>query len=85
MEKTKNLLVASDWKHFRGQSGYKKLVKENFKLYRGIYFHTQVLETVMKACEHYASTYNFSHRMMFLVERNADIESMKCSYGATYN
>lgn len=85
LQETKNLLIQLDWKRFTGQSGYKKLKKENLKLYESVYLHTQVLEDTMKSFQHYGSTYNFSHRMMFIVERNADIESMKCSCGRTYN
>lgn len=85
LEETKALLVESDWKRFTGQSGYKRLIKENLKLYRSVLNHSQILEDTMKKYKHYSSSYNFSHRMMFIVERNADIESMKCSCGRTYN
>ena len=85
LEETKKLLIESDYTRFKGQGRYKNLRKENLKLYNSVLYHSQILEDTMKRYKHYSSTYNFSHRMMFIVERNGDIESMKCSCGRTYN
>lgn len=85
-EETKALLLENSyWKSLLGKAKNRTLLKENPKLYNSIYYYTGVLEEKMKESGRYASSYNFSHRLMFIVERDGNVESLKCSCGKSYS
>lgn len=85
-EETKAILLKDNyWKTLHGQGCNRTLRLKNPRLFESIYYHTTILEQKMKESGRYASTYNFTHRILFIVERNGDIEGMKCSCGRTYS
>lgn len=85
-EETRAILLKDDyWKTLHGQSCGKILSLKNPRLFNSIYYHTAILEQKMKESGRYVSTYNFTHRILFIVERNGDIEGMRCSCGRTYS
>ena len=85
-EETKAILLKDNyWKTLHGQGCNRTLKLKNPRLFESIYYHTTVLEQKMKESGRYASAYNFTHRILFIVERNGDIEGMKCSCGRTYS
>jgi len=84
IETQKLLLKNEYYKTLYGKSKNRTLIKENPKLYKSIYFHTSILEKVMREQRKYKGCYNFSYRIKFIVERNCDISSLKCKCGRTY-
>lgn len=86
LEETKALLLKDDyWKSLEGKAKNRTLLKENPKLYNSVYLYSKPLEDKMKESSRYASTYNFSHRLRFIVEYNADIEKLRCACGKRYS
>lgn len=84
-QKTRELLLDNDYyKQLYGRAKNRTLIKENPVLYNSIYKHTEILETTFKNQNSYKGMYSFSNRIKFIVERNYDIESMKCSCGRKY-
>lgn len=84
-EDTQRKLVEANWQQtFCKHGGNKTLKCYDPRLYKSVYVHSEMLERKMKESGRYVSSYNLTHRMMFIVERNGDIESMKCSCGRRY-
>lgn len=85
-EDTINLLETDNlYKKYFGRSKNRTMIKENPKLYKSIYEHTKILEDTLKGEGRYRGSYNFKYRMIFLVEKNGDINNLKCECGDTYN
>jgi hypothetical protein len=59
-------------------------MKENPKLFKSIYFHTDILEKTMIEYKRYKGWYNFTNRIKFIVDLYADIEKLKCDCGESY-
>lgn len=86
LEETINLLQTKYYyEDYFGRAKNRTLLKENPKLYKSIYYHSEVLESKLKEQKTYKGKYNFKYRMKFLVEKNADIENLKCECGNKYN
>ena len=73
------------WLEFLGKARNRTLLKNNPRLYRSIYVYTEILEEKMKESGRYASAYNFSHRLRFLVEKGGNIEQLRCKCGQRYS
>ena len=78
------LLSGGYYKKFFGKAKNRTMMKENPLLYKSIYEHTGLLEETFKHQKSYKGNYNFTHRLMFLVERNCDIDSLRCKCGSAY-
>jgi hypothetical protein len=65
----------------KGKAKNRTLIKNNPKLYKSIMEHTKELEEAFKAQKAYKTNYNFSHRVMFLVDKDVDLESLRCKCG----
>ena len=76
-EETKNRLKALPF-DYKGQGKNKTLKLQDPELFEAIYYWSQPLESKMKECGRYASSYNFSHRVMFILDKDGNIENMKC-------
>lgn len=85
-EETKTLLESGDyWKTLQGKAKNRTLLKDNPRLYKSVYEYSKVLEEKMREAGRYASAYNFSHRLMFIVQHNGNIENLRCSCGRSYS
>jgi hypothetical protein len=73
-----------DYKKYFGRANNRKLMKENPKLYKSIYHHTDILETTLRENGRYKGWYNFSYRLRFIVENGCNIDTLKCKCGITY-
>lgn len=86
LSETIEQLVRGDfWKTLEGKAKNRTLLKNDPKLYKSIYIHSNILEQKMKDSKRYASSYNFSHRLRFLVEYGGDIEKLRCECGQRYS
>lgn len=74
--KNNNLYISLE-----GKAKNRTLIKSNPKLYKSIMEHTTILETAFKNQRAYKTSYNFSHRVKFLVERAANLDSLRCKCG----
>lgn len=82
---TKSLLLNEFYyENYFGRAKNRTLIKENPKLYKSIYQHTELLELYMKEHKRYKGSYNFMYRLKFIVELDCDIEKLKCECGSTY-
>lgn len=72
------------YKNYFGKSKNRTLIRENPKLYKSIYHHTKILENEFSKIGKCKSNYSFVKRMIFLVERNSNIDSLRCECGKTY-
>ena len=70
--------------NYKGKGKNRTLYKENPKLYKSIYEHTEILKDIFKNQGAYRANWNFWHRILFLVERESIIESLKCACGKKY-
>lgn len=85
LDETIELLKRDDfYKNLFGKAKNRTLIKDNPKLYKSIYEHTKILEVTLKKYKRYKGWYNFTYRMKFLVEHNANINELKCECGRTY-
>ena len=82
-EETKNRLKLLPF-DYRGQGKNKTLKLQDPELFKAIYYWSQPLESKMKECGRYASSYNFSHRVMFILNKDGNVENMKCACGRRY-
>lgn len=73
------------YKNYFGRAKNKTLLAENPKLYKSIYEHSNELEEKMKESGKYKGSYNFRHRLIFIVELNCNVETLKCKCGRIYN
>jgi len=82
---TRNILMENDFYiEFFGRAKNRTMMKHHPKLYRSIYKHTEILETTFKKQKSYKGKYSFTNRLKFIVEKNYNIKSMKCSCGKKY-
>lgn len=85
-DETINLLTTTYYyKDYFGRAKNRTMIKSNPKLYKSIYEHTQILEDTFIAENKYKGWYNFKYRMIFLVENNGDIDTLKCQCGKSHN
>lgn len=60
------------YKNFIGKSKNRTLIKENIQLYHSIYYHTKFMDSFNK------NSNKFSMRILFLVNKNGNINQIKC-------
>ncbi len=85
-DETYTILIDTDYyKTLYGKSKNRTLIKCNPKLYKSIYYHSYILEKVMKEENKYFGNYSFSNRIKFIVEHYGDINSLLCQCGSTHN
>ncbi len=72
------------YKNYFGKAKNRTLIKENPKLYKSIYYYTDILEKTFTKFNKDKGNFNFRNRLIFLVEINTDIEKLKCECGKTY-
>lgn len=83
--KVKELLKDGNYfEKFLGKAKNRTMIKENPTLYKSIGYYTQILEDAFRSQNSYKTSWNFSHRISFIVERNLDLETLKCSCGKKY-
>lgn len=73
------LTIGDYYTKLMGKAKNRTLMKENLKLYKSIMKHTKVLEDGFKKQNSYKTAYNFSHRVRFLVEKDACLDKLKCA------
>lgn len=83
-ETTNLLLNEFYYENYFGKAKNRTLIKQNPKLYKSIYYYTDILEQYMKEYKRYKGWYNFTYRLKFITELNCDIEKLKCNCGASY-
>ena len=85
-DETKNLLLTDYfYKDYFGRARNRTMMKNNPKLYKSIYHYSEILENVLKKEGRDKGWYNFKYRMIFIVEKDGDVESLRCQCGYTYN
>jgi len=62
---------------YSGKSKYRKLIKDNPKLYKSIFFHTNHMETKFPDA-------SLTRRLEFIVIYKLELERVKCECGETY-
>lgn len=67
-----------------GKAKNRTLMRRDLKLYKSIMEHTHILEKAFKDQNTYKTSYNFSHRIKFILEKNLDINQLKCKCGKKY-
>jgi hypothetical protein len=73
LDETIKILRTEDYyKNYLGRSKNRTLIKENIKLYDSIYHHTKFMDLFNK------NSNKFSMRILFLVNKNGDINQIKC-------
>jgi very-short-patch-repair endonuclease len=73
LDETIKILRTNDYyKNYIGRSKNRTLIKENIKLYHSIYHHTKFMDLFNK------NSNKFSMRILFLVNKNGDINEIKC-------
>jgi hypothetical protein len=77
----KKLKADNFYKSLNGKASNRTLLKKDLKLYKSIYKYTKCLEDKFKEQKSYVSNYNFVKRVLFLVEHNLDLESLRCDCG----
>ena len=71
-KETKNRLKLLPF-DYRGQGKNKTLKLQDPELFEAVYYWSQPLESKMKECGRYASSYNFSHRVMFILDKDGNV------------
>lgn len=85
LENTKSALISDEYyKKFFGKAKNRTMMKENPILYKSVYAHTSILEDVFKSQKSYKGNYNFTNRLLFITDRNCNIESLRCRCGKSY-
>ena len=73
LDETIKILRTEDcYKNYLGRSKNRTLIKENIKLYDSIYHHTKFMDLFNK------NSNKFSMRILFLVNKNGEINQIKC-------
>lgn len=75
----KRLKYNNFYKSLNGKASNRTLLKQDPKLYKSIYKYTEQLESKFKEQKSYISNYNFVKRILFIVEHNLNLESLRCS------
>jgi hypothetical protein len=84
-EEIKSILSKNDYyKCYFGKAKNRTMIKKNPKLYKSIIIHTDILKSTMEKYGNTPQYFNFSRRLKFIVERNYNIASLKCSCGKRY-
>lgn len=69
---------------FLGKAKNRTMMKENPSLYRSIIHYTVNLEQAFKSQNSYKGSWNFSHRIMFIVDHDINIETLRCACKKRY-
>jgi hypothetical protein len=69
----------------KGKAKNRTLMKNDLKLYKSIMEHTNILEKAFKDQNTYKTSYNFSHRISFIIEKDLDLERLRCKCGKKYS
>lgn len=84
-EEVKSILITDNYfEKFIGKAKNRTMIKENPILYKSINYYTKSLEEAFLSQKTYNTSYNFSHRMRFIVEHNLNLEKLRCSCGRKY-
>ena len=84
-EKVKEILKEGNYfEKFLGKAKNRTMIKENPTLYKSIMYYTQTLEDAFKLQGSYKTSWNFSHRIRFIIEHDINLQSLKCSCGKKY-
>jgi len=67
-----------------GKAKNRTLMKSDLRLYKSIMEYTTPLELAFKKQKAHKNSYNFSHRIAFLVEKKLQLESLRCACGKKY-
>lgn len=86
LTKTQKILSTNDYyKTFFGKAKNRTMIKQDPKLYKSVMVYSQLLEDVMKQNNRYKGSYNFKYRLKFIVEKDCDVNKLKCECGKEYN
>ena len=66
------------YKSLSGKASNRTLLKKDPRLYKSIYKYTGQLEKKFKEQKSYISNYSFVKRILFIVEHNLNLESLRC-------
>lgn len=84
-EITRELLLKDNlYKRYKGKARNRTMIIENARLYKSVLHHTEQLRDVFETQGTYASAWNLTYRMKFIVEHNYEIEKLRCSCGKKY-
>jgi len=72
------------YKSLFGKAKNRTLIKSDPILYKSIYTWTSILELTFKSQKSYKGNFNFKYRILFLVEKNADVQKLLCKCGKRY-
>lgn len=80
-----SLLKSGDYyKQFFGKSKNRTMIRDNPSLYKSIYHHTEELERAFRSQNSYKGNYNFKYRILFIVDKNCNLQSLRCKCGRRY-
>lgn len=84
-EDTRSVLIKDNYYlRFIGKAKNRTMISENASLYVSIMKHTEELENVFRSQKTYKTSWDFSHRMRFIVELDRNIELLRCKCGKKY-
>jgi hypothetical protein len=84
-DETYELLKFNDYyKELFGKAKNRTLIKDNPKLYKSIYSHSNVLKDTLSYHNRNPQMWSFTNRIKFIVELNYNIEQLRCDCGNTY-
>jgi hypothetical protein len=72
------------YKALEGRGVNRTLIKQDLRLYKSIMKHTEHLKEAFEDQKSHKNTYNFTNRIRFLVEKNLDLNQLKCKCGKKY-
>jgi len=85
-EETLEKLKHQDYyKTLEGRGRNRTLMSSDNRLYKSIYCYSQELEEAFGSQNTYYASYGFYKRVLFLVERNGDVETLRCKCGKRYS
>ena len=67
--------------NYFGRAKNRTLINDNPKLYKSLLHYTRILDLLK---EKYKFHFNFRHRLIFLNERDCNLNNIKCQCGLTY-
>ena len=79
------LLKKSYYKKLFGKAKNRTLIKNNPKLYKSIMKYTECLKIAFAKQGNTPFAFNFSHRILFIVEKKYNIHTLKCECGQKYS
>ena len=79
-----NLKKDNLYLNLEGKAKNRTLMKSDLRLYKSIMQYTQSLEEAFKKQNSYKTSYNFSHRVKFIIEKSLKLDQLKCKSGKKY-